>query len=73
VKKQLLAGPRSPQGAEVKTGERVDEEVRAGDADLDEAKLLEVAVQRVRLGIHGDGLVRLQVRKHRREGLCRFG
>ena len=41
-------------------GERVDQQIVARHADLDEAELLEVAVEAVRLGIDGDARMRCE-------------
>ncbi len=42
---------RSKSGSSGEPGERIDEVIAPGDAELDEAELLEVRVQAVRLGI----------------------
>ena len=60
---QLFPRPRIPEGREVHRGERINEEVVPWDGDLDEAELFKIAVQRVRLGIHGDAVVRREMRE----------
>ena len=65
---QFLAVEGGEERLERKAGERIDEQIVARDADLDEAELFEIAVQAVRLGIDRDAGVRREQRENRRRG-----
>ena len=72
VNNELLAVEGREKGIERKAGERIDQQVVSGNADLDEAELLEVAVEAVRLGIDGDARVRSEQREDRVRGFRCF-
>jgi len=56
VKDEELAGEELVEGLEIEAGEGIDEEIVLAVGDLDEAELLEVAMEAIGLGIHGDGV-----------------
>jgi hypothetical protein len=63
--RKLLARQRSEERLQRKICERIDEVIVPGHADLDQAQLLKVTVQAVRLGIDGDAIVRGELGEHR--------
>jgi len=58
VEDEFLALKRGEKRVQRKAGERIDEAVVAGDRDLNQTELLEIAVQRVRPGIDRDARMR---------------
>ena len=61
-----------PSRLQGKSRERIDQQIVAGHADLDEAQLLEIAVQAIGLGIDRDTGMWRQERRHREEGVGRI-
>jgi len=60
VEDELFAFPSREERGEGVAGQRIDEEILAGDADLNEAELLEVRMEAIRLGIDGDAPLGLE-------------
>ena len=56
-----------PSGVDVQARERIDQEVVAADADLDQADLLAVVEERIGLGVEGDLALALEPLEQRAE------
>ena len=67
LKHDLLARELFRKRREIDFRQRIDQIIVTGNADLDQAKLFEIAVQAVRFGVDCDAVHRLQFRKQFRE------
>jgi hypothetical protein len=67
VDDEFFASEALEKWFERKTGERIDQQIVPGYADLDEAEFFEIAVQTVRLSVYRDAAVRREERKRVRE------